>query len=100
MRKPKTGYKLARGLFGKHEKIPKEWQMLELGIISDGRPQYGSGDSALPYNSKAPRYVRITDITNDGKLKTTEMASVKLSNNAKNLLEKDDFLFARTGSVQ
>ena len=98
MNKSRSGYKRVKWLFGKEIEIPDEWNMLKLIELSDDKPQYGSGNPALQYTSKLPRYIRITDIDDDGNLKNNAV-SVNLTNNEKNLLEEDDFLFARTGSV-
>lgn len=96
--KPREGRKLAKWLFGKEVEIPETWNVVTLAGLSDGKPQYGSGDAALPYNPKLPRYIRITDIDDDGNLKNDECVSANLVNNEKNLLEPGDFLFARTGA--
>ena len=98
MNKSRSGYKRVKWLFGQKIKILEEWHLLKLIELSDDKPQYGSGDPALQYNSKLPRYIRITDIDDDGNLKNNTV-SVNLTNNEKHLLKEDDFLFARTGSV-
>ncbi len=94
----KSKYKKVKWLFGKEIKIPEEWKIQKLIDISSRKPEYGSGDAALPYDSKLARYIRITDINDAGQLKD-EKVSAKLTNNQQYVLEQNDFLFARTGSV-
>ena len=91
-------FKKVKWLFGKEIKIPKEWEIKQLISVSSQKPEYGSGDAALPHNSKLARYIRITDIDDEGRLKN-EKVSAKLINNKQYVLNQDDFLFARTGSV-
>ena len=47
---------------------------VELGDISLGKPQYGSGASKVNYDG-AVRYIRITDLTDRGELKPTDPVS-------------------------
>jgi type I restriction enzyme M protein len=70
---------------------------VELGDISLGKPQYGSGASKVNYDG-AVRYIRITDLTDRGELKETDPVSPST-------IEEDcflkfgDLLIARSGSV-
>ncbi len=80
------------------DKLPSGWREVELGEVSIGKGQYGSGASAIEYNSKKPRYVRITDIDDDGILKGEDLRSPSKVEE-KYYLEYGDFLFARSGSV-
>ncbi len=62
--------------------------------------EYGSGASAGEYIEGQPRYVRITDIREDGKLNTQSLASPKNEKNIdKYILKYGDLLFARTGAT-
>jgi len=69
----------------------------QLGDISIGKPQYGSGASKVNYDG-AVRYIRITDLTDRGELKETDPVSPST-------IEEDcflkfgDLLIARSGSV-
>ena len=56
--------------------IPADWEVVRLGDICTS-PQYGAGASARPYDSTLPRYVRITDITDDGRLREDGIASAE-----------------------
>lgn len=68
-----------------------------LGSISVGKPQYGSGARKSSYDGVV-RYVRITDIDDDGKLKEDELVSPS-DVEEDCMLERGDLLFARSGSV-
>ena len=94
-----TKFKNIPWLFRKEIEIPIDWNIKRLTDIIIDKPEYGSGDAALPYDKKLPRYIRITDIDDDGILKNDQYVSVLLKNNKKYLLNDNDFLFARTGSV-
>ena len=78
---------------GKYE----EKTLDEISIISG---EYGSNVSAQNYNITLPRYVRITDITSDGRLDMNSLASPKDENNINRyLLKYGDLIFARTGAT-
>ena len=71
-----------------------------LNDISIIKGEYGSGASAGEYIEGQPRYVRITDIQEDGRLNNNSMASPKNENNLeKYTLDYGDVLFARTGAT-
>lgn len=60
--------------------------------------KYGANESGVPYDELLPRYIRITDITTDGKLKSNGKLSL-LEEQAKDyLLKEGDVLFARSGA--
>ena len=68
---------LTRGLPGRHTEwkevrglgtIPASWNVARLGDVCEP-PEYGAVASARPYDPDLPRYVRITDLTDDGRLK-------------------------------
>lgn len=62
-------------------------------------PQYGLNDSAInPEKETDIRFIRITDIDNNGNLKSDNWKTV-LNPLPQYLLEKNDILFARSGSV-
>ncbi|MDA8120894.1 MAG: N-6 DNA methylase [Gammaproteobacteria bacterium] len=70
---------------------------VKLGDISLGKPQYGSGASKVSYNGTV-RYIRITDLTDRGKLKETDPVSPStIEENC--FLKYGDLLIARSGSV-
>ena len=98
---------LTRGVPGWHSEwksvpsigvIPIDWKVVNLGEICDP-PKYGAALRGCPFDPDLPRYVRITDITDDGRLRTEEPRSVKLPSSSEHELRLGDLLFARSGSV-
>ncbi len=72
------------------------WTTLAQVILNTG--QYGANEAAIDFKDGDIRYIRITDIDEDGNLKNFEKktaANIKCSY----LLHKNDVLFARSGSV-
>lgn len=63
------------------------------------KPQYGANSSAIPYLSNKPRYIRITDIDDEGRLIPTDKVTTELDDYGNYLLSEGDFLFARTGNT-
>ena len=57
------------------QKLPEGWREVTLAEVSLEKGQYGSGASAIEFDLKKPRYVRITDIDNDGVLKEEDSRS-------------------------
>ncbi|MFM7428802.1 MAG: restriction endonuclease subunit S, partial [Flammeovirgaceae bacterium] len=77
-------------------KINPDWEMVELGDVC--KPEYGFTETAKEKGDA--RFIRITDIGADGKLKKEEPKYVDLSKEAKqSLVTKDDILVARTGAT-
>ncbi len=78
--------------------IPEDWKGKKLGecILQD--PDYGINAPAVNYNENLPVYLRITDITEDGKFSKKNLASVKNINSINYFLGKGDLVFARTGA--
>ncbi len=64
--------------------------------ISLIKGEYGSGASAIKYDGKT-RYIRITDITENGILKDEKVSPSMIEE--KYLLQKGDLLFARSGAT-
>jgi type I restriction enzyme M protein len=69
----------------------------ELGAITLGKPQYGSGARKVSYN-EAVRYIRITDLTERGELKEADPVSPSTIEEGC-FLKYGDLLIARSGSV-
>ena len=86
-------------LFGKDVKIPKEWQYIKLSEKCIGKAKYGANISAKAKNLKLPRYIRITDLNDDGSLRDLEWKSVLEEDVKDYLLNDGDVLFARTGAT-
>ena len=62
-------------------------------------PQYGAPAPARPFDPSLPRYVRITDITDDGRLRLRGARSADPSLVTGYELRDGDLLFARSGTV-
>ena len=76
-----------------------EWHSSELSNFLLEKSQYGANAPSVRYNTNLPRYIRITDINNDGTLDDTKKVSVQLTNENNFVLDDGDMLFARSGSV-
>jgi len=77
-------------------KLPKGWEWKTLGEISLSKGQYGSGARKVDFDGKV-RYIRITDMEDDGSLSNEYVSPSEIEQDC--FLEKDDLLFARSGSV-
>ena len=76
--------------------IKPEWELVELGEVC--KPEYGYTETAKDKGNA--RYIRITDIGIDGKLKPTDMKYVETNKDTlKSIVKKDDILVARTGAT-
>ena len=74
-----------------------KYASITLGEVILGKPQYGSGARRVPYDGKV-RYVRITDISDQGELKAGDIVSPSTIEPDR-FLEPGDLLIARSGSV-
>ena len=98
---------LTRGVPGWHTQwkeapglgtMPAGWEVVRLGEVC-APPQYGASASARPIDLGQPRYVRITDITNDGRLRQDDIVSANPPEVSGYELEPGDLLFARSGAT-
>mgnify|MGYP004465384775 FL=1 len=79
--------------------IPKHWKVARLKHVLSEAMKYGANKTGVEYSSEMPRYIRITDISLDGKLKDTGKLSLP-NNVAKEYILKDKaILFARSGAT-
>ena len=83
-------------MFGDPVTNEKGWEVKKLGEVAKEKLSYGSGASAIPYDNEI-RYVRITDIKDDGEL-NCDMVSPNTYDD-KYLLNDGDILFARSGAT-
>ena len=77
-------------------RIPSTWRIHRLGDLCIP-PRYGAPASARPYDPSQPRYVRITDITDDGRLRPFNACSADPAAVRGYELQDGDVLFARSG---
>jgi len=79
-----------------HIPIHPDWPMVELGEIT--KPEYGFTEKAAEKGDA--RFVRITDISEDGKLRAEAPKFITLTKEAReSLLSNGDILVARTGAT-
>ncbi len=78
--------------------IPEEWDLRILGDCLEEKPKYGINAAAVPYDSKLPAYIRITDISEEGRFIKENRSSVICNDSDKYRLQKNDIVFARTGA--
>lgn len=79
------------------DRLLKGYEWKTLGEISLSKGQYGSGASKSSFNGRV-RYIRITDIDDNGNLKDNGIVSPS-EIEEEYFLENNDLLFARSGSV-
>ena len=65
----------------------------------ESKAEYGANSPGIDYRDSLPRYIRITDIKDDGRLNQDGKVSVALEGNEKYVLNEGDFLFARSGAT-
>lgn len=75
-----------------------EWEVKQLGECLIGRPDYGINAPAVPYSDRWPAYIRITDISEDGRFSPESPVSVSHSDASRFYLNDGDLVFARTGA--
>ena len=79
-------------------KIPEHWLTKKIKYLTSQPLQYGANESGCDYDDSLPRYIRITDISMDNKLKDDGKLSLEFDKAKPYLLEDDDLLFARSGA--
>lgn len=62
-----------------------------------GKGKYGIPASAVPFDESLYTYLRITDITDDGRLNKSGLVSVNDAKAEQYILQPNDIVFARTG---
>lgn len=75
-----------------------EWEVEKLGNCLLKRPNYGINAPAVSYLDRLPSYIRITDITENGRYVPSPKVSVNSVNASQYFLSDGDVLFARTGA--
>ena len=75
-----------------------EWSGAPMGALLVSSPDYGVNAAAVPFSESLPRYLRITDISEDGRYLPEKQVSVDLNVTDGNYLDKGDIVLARTGA--
>lgn len=78
--------------------IPLQWEIQLLKNYLLERPDYGINAPAVPYSDRLPAYVRITDITEDGRLSLEKPVCVNHPHACEYFLKAGDIVLARTGA--
>jgi type I restriction enzyme S subunit len=79
--------------------IPEGWEMRRLKYLLNGKLMYGANESPDGTDVTEPRYIRITDIDENGLLKPETYCSLSSSKAKPYLLKKGDILLARSGAT-
>lgn len=79
--------------------IPEHWEVKRLKWILSENLKYGANESAELDNPEFPRYIRITDFGDDGRLKSDTFKSLPYEIAKDYMLEEGDILFARSGAT-
>jgi type I restriction enzyme S subunit len=75
-----------------------EWNTAPMGTLLKKSPDYGVNAAAVPLSEKLPKYLRITDISEDGRYLPERQMSVDIDATDENYLDKGDIVLARTGA--
>lgn len=76
-----------------------EWQIMKLKHIIAKPLKYGANESGVSYSDDLPRYIRITDINDDGTLKDEGKQSLPYDEAEGYVLNDKTLLFARSGAT-
>ena len=79
--------------------IPENWDCKKLKYIISEPLQYGANETGNDYRDDYPRYIRITDITEENTLKDEGKLSLQPDIAAPYILKNGDILFARSGAT-
>lgn len=79
--------------------IPAHWICAVFKKFLSDPMQYGANEPAEECNYNDPRYIRITDIKDDGTLRDDTFKSLSLDKAKEYMLVKGDLLFARSGAT-
>lgn len=78
--------------------IPDDWSVVPLGQLLLGFPTYGINAAACSLDSRFPTYLRITDISDEGRFIHESRVSVHHPSAESYVMEAGDLVFARTGA--
>ena len=79
--------------------VPEGWEVKRLKYVLTSKLKYGANESGIEYDITFPRYVRITDFGQDGKLSEENKLSLTWKQGGEYLLKDGDILFARSGAT-
>ena len=79
--------------------IPEGWQIKKLKDVVVKSGEYGLNAPAVEYDEKLPKYLRITDIDEEGNFCIKQRKSVSHKDSIKFYVGDNDILFVRTGAT-
>jgi restriction endonuclease S subunit len=79
--------------------IPQHWNIIRLRHLAKEALAYGANEAALEDNPSYPRFIRITDIRDDGSLRPETFKSLSPEVAKPYLLNDGDVLLARSGAT-
>ena len=80
-------------------KVPIHWDVRRLKLLLQEPLQYGANEPAELTDPNLPRYIRITDVSEDGRLREDTFRSIPEDVASPYLLKHGDLLFARSGAT-
>ena len=79
--------------------VGKDYPLVALDDLALGKGEYGAQSASIEYDPSRPRYVRITDIKDDGTLNDDVVSSANIEDDEQYKLSYGDFMFARMGAT-
>jgi type I restriction enzyme, S subunit len=81
------------------DNIPESWKIIRLKHLTNESFVYGANEAALEDNPSYPRFIRITDIQENGSLSAKTFKSLSPELAKPYLLNNGDILLARSGTI-
>lgn len=78
--------------------VPEEWSVKRLKYVLDSI-RNGAPAAAVEYSPELPRYIRISDITKDNKLKNDNKQSIASNASKGFILDKEAVLISNAGTI-
>ena len=75
------------------------WPTIRMKFLASGPMKYGANEAAMECDKNQPRFIRITDINEDGSLRSDSFKSLPRALAEDYMLKQDDILFARSGAT-
>ena len=79
--------------------IANEFAVYKFKYLIKTPMQYGANEAGITFDKTLPRYIRITDITSDGRLKQDNRLCIEDTVAKPYILQDGDLLFARSGGT-
>ena len=79
--------------------IPQHWEVKRLKFLLSEPLKYGANEAAELTDTDLPRYIRITDVNEDGSLRDDTFRSLPNDIAEPYLLNEGDILLARSGAT-